>query len=36
LRAFEELRMDILEAMRPHPGDTDLQTQFELAEQDVA
>jgi hypothetical protein len=36
LRAFEELLMGILEAMRPHPGDTDLHAQFELAEQDVA
>jgi hypothetical protein len=29
LRAFQELRMDILEAWRGNPGDADLRAQFE-------
>jgi hypothetical protein len=35
LRAFQELRMDILEALRANPGDADLRTQFKQAQQDV-
>jgi hypothetical protein len=35
LRAFQELRMDILEALRANPGDADLRAQFKQAQQDV-
>jgi hypothetical protein len=35
LYAFQELRMDILEALRANPGDADLRVQFEQAQQDV-
>jgi hypothetical protein len=35
LRAFQELRMDILEALRANPGDADLCAQFEQAQKDV-
>jgi hypothetical protein len=36
LHAFQELRMDILDAMRANPGDIGLRAQFEQAQQDVA
>jgi hypothetical protein len=35
LHAFQELRMDILKAMRANPGDAGLCAQFEQAQQDV-
>jgi hypothetical protein len=35
LRAFQELHMDILEALRANPGNADLRAQFEQAQQDV-
>jgi hypothetical protein len=35
LRAFQEPRMNILEALRANPGDADLRAQFEQAQQDV-
>jgi hypothetical protein len=35
LHAFQELRMDILEALRANPGDAGLRAQFEQAQQDV-
>jgi hypothetical protein len=36
LRVFQELRMDILEALRANPSDVGLCAQFEQAHQDVA
>jgi hypothetical protein len=35
LHVFQELRMDILDAMRANPGDIGLHAQFEQAQQDV-
>jgi hypothetical protein len=35
LHAFQELRMDILEALRANPVDAVLRAQFEQAQQDV-
>jgi hypothetical protein len=35
LHAFQELRMDILDAMRASPDDAGLRAQFEQAHQDV-
>jgi hypothetical protein len=35
LRAFQELRMDILEAFHANPGDADLRAQFKQVQQDV-
>jgi hypothetical protein len=35
LHAFQELRMDILEALCTHPGDAVLRAQFEQAQQYV-
>jgi hypothetical protein len=35
LHAFQELRMELLEAMRANPGDASLRAQFEQAQHDV-
>jgi hypothetical protein len=35
LHAFQELRMDIMDAMRANPKDAGLRAQFEQAQQDV-
>jgi hypothetical protein len=35
VHAFQELRMDIMDAMRANPGDAGLRAQFEQAQQDV-
>jgi hypothetical protein len=35
LHAFQELRMELLEAMRANPGDAGLRAQFEQAHHDV-
>jgi hypothetical protein len=35
LHAFQEMRMELLEAMRANPGDAGLRAQFEQAQEDV-
>jgi hypothetical protein len=35
LHAFQELRMELLEAMRANPGDAGLHAQFEQAQHDI-
>jgi hypothetical protein len=35
LHAFQELRMELLEAMRANPGDASLRPKFEQAQHDV-